>query len=258
MKKHLHYLLFTLFFFLGSSYTFAQLQKGAWKTIQLPKSFESRDWAATAWTGTEFLYWGGSSTDGRPADWKKTKAKGRYVPSNGFYFTDGWRINPTTGTCKPMPPSGLPIGFYKSAWTGRYLFVFNGRYMQMKMYDAQKNVWKAISKVGLPRFQRMNLAVTWTGKEVMIWGGTNYQHTKFYNDGYLYNPETNRWRKMAPSPLISRGSPTSFNTNKEIIIYGGDHNKYLKDGAAYNPTSNTWRKITDNPYHKGHFFETKV
>lgn len=238
---------------------FAQ-ENGQWKTFQLPDSFESRSWAATAWTGSEFLYWGGSSTDYRREDWKKVKAKGRYLPSNGFYFSDGWKINPKTGKFTPMPDSGLPllVEGYTSVWTGRYLFVRGGTHSLMKLYDYQTNVWKKVNRQGAPLDRRINTTQVWTGKEVLIWGGTNYAQTVKYNDGFLYNPTTNVWRKTSASILSKRGSASSFWTGREVIIWGGSDRKQRSNGAAYNPATGKWRKIADNPFDKGYFFYTKL
>jgi len=243
--------------------------KGAWEVFSYPEEFITRKWAAVAWTGEEMLYWGGSSTDRYEEDWKGVKAEGKYMPSNGFYFTDGWKINPKTGTFKKMPPSGLPIliDTYKSAWVaGRYLFVYgNTRNPQgiFKVYDNQTNAWKNVSMVGAPKGDRYMSRLLSVGDEVLIWGGKNYQGTLVYEEGYLYNPATNKWRRAAKSILSARDGNCFFWTGTEAIVWGGwilsnQKTVNLKDGAAYNPKTNQWRKIKDNPYYAGALYEVNT
>jgi uncharacterized protein (TIGR02145 family) len=245
--------------FVASAQESSNTQKGVWKSLPYPDNFIARDWAATAWTGDEVLYWGGS---GGGSEAQNAKAEGRDMPGNGFYFTDGWKINPKTGEFKKMPPSGLPIQIegYRSVWTGRYLFVWGntvGTYGVHKLYDNQTNTWKAVSATNAPHGNRMLTSLIWTGEEVFTWGGDTYEGNKYMSDGYFYNPTTNKWRKAATSILSPRQVVSIVWTGKEIVIWGGwgksatNQLIYLNDGATYNPVTNQWKRIADNPFHKG-------
>ena len=252
MKDYKHYLII-LISFVTYIQSFAQPlknnKKGAWKTLPLPENFETRKWVATAWTGSDFLYWGGSRTDVDKEDLPKVKGKGTYNEANGFYYTDGWMINPKTGKVRKMNTAGLPISIegYTSVWTGKYLFVRAGEYNIMRLFDPKLNKWKAVSLRGAPLDKRINNVLVWTGKEVLIWGGSNYAGNKKMSSGYLYNPETNTWRRTAPSIISERKSPAVLKIGKEIIIWGEFWGKKM-DGAAYNTETNTWRKIADCPF----------
>lgn len=256
---------FTPFFFIGLL-LFINLradaqEKGVWQTYTYPDNFHTRDWAATAWTGKELLYWGGSSTERQADEWAGFNADGQYMQGNGFYFTDGWRINPHTGEFRKMAASGLPIIIdgYQSVWTGKQLFVWGntaGGQGIHKLYDYETDTWKAVSPTGAPYANRMLSDLIWTGEEVFTWGGKNYDGSAQYNDGYLYNPTTNTWRKAAESPLNARDGVSILWTGTEVIVWGGrtfgqTQNTQNRNGAAYNPKTNTWRKIADNPHHEG-------
>ena len=245
-------------------------EKGVWKTIAYPENFFIRDFAATAWTGKEFLYWGGHGSSHSIDDVEKLKPSATYMEGNGFYFTDGWKINPETGTFQKMASSGLPIlsEGYRSAWTGQYLFVWGNTTSGQgihKLYHHETNTWKAVSPTDAPAANRMLTNLIWTGEEVFTWGGKSYQGDRQFDDGYCYNPTTNKWRKVAQSPLEARNSISMLWAGKEIIVWGGWSLAKVKgqkgilhaNGAAYNPKTNTWRKIADNPYDKGETYLTK-
>lgn len=231
-------------------------KKGVWKKIDYPEGFKNRDFAQTAWTGTEYIIWHGSDSESSESEMRNNKSDGRYIPNNGFYYTDGWIINPETGNFRKMPPSGLPplVEGYNSVWTGKYLFVWGYNSSRCKLYDYENNKWVKVTTVGAPS-TRININFIWTGTEIFVFGGDLPNAYKSYNDAYLYNPETNRWRKAAANNLLSnRRSCITMWTGEEVIVWGGSGE--LNDGAAYNPTSNTWRSISSNPYGDGWYWST--
>jgi N-acetylneuraminic acid mutarotase len=99
---------------------------------------------------------------------------------------------------------------------------------------------------------------TWTGNEVLFWGGSSCgslsSQRDVYGDGAAYNPTTDTWRSIstdgAPSP---RDGYAQVWTGKELIIWSGDGSgapdasdyDLRDDGYAYNPTTDTWRKISN-------------
>lgn len=94
-------------------------------------------------------------------------------------------------------------------------------------------------------------APVWTGDEFVVWGG---QDDTFLADGVAYRPATNKWRRLAPSPLSARRSHTGVWTGKYILYWGGlnGSSKALADGAAYDPANDTWRRLPAAPI-AGHF-----
>ena len=85
----------------------------------------------------------------------------------------------------------------------------------------------------------------WTGKEVVIWGGTVGTNQSFA-DGAAYNPATDTWRPLPDAPLRGRVGTAQVWTGRELVVWGGTpgtYNNYLADGAAYVAASNSWKTI---------------
>lgn len=230
--------------------------KGSWKKIDFPEGLKNRDFAQTAWTGTEYIIWHGSDSESDETEMRNNKSDGKYIPNNGFYYTDGWIINPESGDIRKMPPSGLPplVEGYSSVWTGRYLFVWGYNSSRCKLYDYENNKWIKVSTYGAPA-TRINVNFLWTGTEIFVYGGDLPNGYKKYDDAFLYNPETNKWRKAASNNILGkRRSCITLWTGEEVLVWGGSGQ--LNDGAAYNPSSNTWRSISPNPFGDGWYWKT--
>jgi N-acetylneuraminic acid mutarotase len=110
-----------------------------------------------------------------------------------------------------------------------------------------------------PIAARNEYAAVWTGKEMIVWGGYSWNghfpiRTNWYKDGAAYNPATRTWKKLAASPLASRGDSVTVWTGKQMLVFGGvgptrefPQGVAYSDGAAYNPSTNTWRKLAPIP-----------
>lgn len=83
--------------------------------------------------------------------------------------------------------------------------------------------------------------VTWTGEEVVIWGGERRGGGNPLAGGAAYNPETNTWRTMADSPLGTVPEPAWVWTGEELVVW------VHRTAAAWNPEDNTWREIDEWP-----------
>lgn len=102
--------------------------------------------------------------------------------------------------------------------------------------------WK--QKAPFPLKGRDGHTTTWTGSEMIIWGGSVAYVA--VNDGGRFNPMTNSWRVMssqnAPSP---RSGHSSVWTGTELIVWGGHSGiARLDDGARYNPATDTWTPMS--------------
>ena len=80
----------------------------------------------------------------------------------------------------------------------------------------------------------------WTGTEMLVWGP--FTHLAF-------NPLTNHWRSLPPSPLDTRGPPGIVVwSGREMIGWGGGcRGDAFPDGAAYNPAANSWHTLARSP-----------
>ncbi|MGH8990291.1 MAG: Kelch repeat-containing protein [Acidimicrobiia bacterium] len=87
---------------------------------------------------------------------------------------------------------------------------------------------------------------TWTGEELLIWGGSH--GLRAAADGAAYRPDIDQWRPLAPSPLRPRDAAVSAWTGREWILWGGIlGDRHLDDGAAYDPGTDSWRLLPPSP-----------
>lgn len=86
-----------------------------------------------------------------------------------------------------------------------------------------------------PLSARTNHLVTWTGSELLVWGGDNGQ--EFFTDGAAYDPEADSWRWLPSSPLESGLRATSVWAGDHLVAFNID------DTAAYYPASDEWRTL---------------
>jgi hypothetical protein len=143
-----------------------------------------------------------------------------------------------------------------TAWTGAELLVWSG-YVYTGLSDevAEPNGFRfdpisgRTAPIGpSPLGPRSVPASAWTGQELLVWGGQDAAGTSFYDDGAAYDPATDTWRVLPPSPLSAR-VPLSVWTGSEWILWGTGVRRDDRplDGAAYVPATDTWRSIASGP-----------
>ena len=107
-------------------------------------------------------------------------------------------------------------------------------------YNPTTDTWTTITSAGSPP-TRMWPVEAWTGNEMIVWGGEDLNSGQAFNDGGLYNPATNTWRKTtkigAPSPRVGQG----VWTGTELLLWGG---AFDSSGGRYNPSSDSWKPTT--------------
>ncbi|MCL4178993.1 MAG: hypothetical protein KJ072_14775 [Verrucomicrobia bacterium] len=103
-------------------------------------------------------------------------------------------------------------------------------------------------------------SVLWTGRYLAIWGGRRTgDPTSDTNEGYLYDPVEDQWKRMstvnAPTRRAQHGAVW---TGNEMLVWGGSHLRsegtgyeitFPEDFGAYDPTTDTWRRLAsaDSP-----------
>jgi hypothetical protein len=205
-----------------------------WSELAAPP--EVRCCAATGWTGSELLIWGGHIGQS-----DKSVATGMIYDA----AKDAWTEMPAS----PLGPRSLPGG----VWTGREFLVWGGadfsnpapyeRYSDGAAFDPAAGTWRMLPPA--PIDAREPLAV-WTGKEMIVWGSQDREDRKV--DGAAYDPAMNSWRPIADAPIELTDAAASW-TGKEMIVFGAAlHGGNIPEsssaiGAAYDPTSDTWRTI---------------
>src|SRR5574340_480573 len=68
-------------------------------------------------------------------------------------------------------------------------------------------VWRQLSSS--PIGGRSEYGATWTGSDVVVWGGVSWPTGQSSNqarpaDGAAYSPDSDTWRAISPSPLSAR------------------------------------------------------
>ena len=129
-----------------------------------------------------------------------------------------------------------------AVWTGSRMLVMG---LTNGSYDPAANTWHRIARPILPD----KAAVTaWTGRQVIIWGGTCCGGAS--SKGQAYDPAAGIWTLLPAAPLQPRRAAAGAWTGRELIVAGGSGTgtvKTFRDGAAWNPATRTWRTIAPMP-----------
>jgi hypothetical protein len=109
--------------------------------------------------------------------------------------------------------------------------------------------WTATTLAGAPDVRWYHTAV-WTGSEMIVWGGYNYNTGQLQNGG-KYDPATDSWTPTAVpitcNPTVdcapsARSQHSAVWTGIEMIIWGGaDFSGFFSTGGRYNPDTDTWK-----------------
>jgi N-acetylneuraminic acid mutarotase len=179
-----------------------------------------------AWTGSEFIVWGGRSKE------KFDSEGAAYDPGR-----DQWR--------KIAKAPLMERGSAQAIWTGDRLVVWGGwrrtalilrpheYYRDGALYDPKTDAWEKIPSA--PLEGRTGFMMAWTGQKLLIWGGSQTAGTDhtYFNDGAEYDTATQKWELLPKSPLERRSSMAGVWMGDQLIIWGGyHHGKYKDDGAA--------------------------
>jgi len=157
------------------------------------------------------------------------------------------------------------------AWTGREVLVWSGAASSLTangealpdgaLYDPSRDTWRRMA--ASPLAGRVAPSSVWTGEELVVWGGNPGAPAVFavFADGAAYNPTTDTWRRIAPSPVAGRAGAVTVWNGTEVVLWGGlgladpavplpgleprleGGIVPLGDGAAFNPAANAWRRL---------------
>lgn len=195
--------------------------------------------AAVAWTGREILIAGGSNGPGID------HAGAAYDPS-----TDTWR---------PLPdPPGFVAGRSDNhvagpaVWSGVEMVAWQSGLA----FGPDTGKWREIARS--PLAARTHEAVAAIDGRVFVWGGCSQSTPNCdevatgdardeLTDGAVYDPTTDTWAMVSPSPLVAGDHPTATWTGEEVVVGvhapAGTGTAY----AAYDPETATWRSLPAPP-----------
>jgi hypothetical protein len=115
-------------------------------------------------------------------------------------------------------------------------------------YDPVANLWRLLPPA--PTGVAGGLVV-WTGRELISWGGGCCGDSS--SEGAAFNPDSDSWRRLAPSPLAASQHAVGAWTGRELIMFVSGLDPDGKPivgaarAAAYNPVTDTWRVIAPPP-----------
>ena len=230
------------------------------------------------WTGREAIGWGGgccgdawsNGTAYNPTtDTYRNLPRSPLAASQGplgawtgrelVLFVSGWdpldkpyparlaraaAYNPSTNTWRriaPLPGSDVRYGFRGTAvWDGREILVVGAgaKAQSTFAYSPRANHWRRLAPMPAPR---VGAPAVWSGKQLLVWGGSNLRGTAQLPDGVAYNPRTDRWSTITRAPLRARYGPAVQWTGHELIVWGGGiprkagAPRFVRDGAAFIP-----------------------
>lgn len=195
------------------------------------------------WTGHELIVWGGNFN-------------GEEAPARGAAYdpaTNKWR----SIAAAPLSTRENPT----IVWTGHEMIVWGGLSngtttaadrVEGAAYDPATDSWRELPASGAERNELS--AAAWTGKEMVVCL-TSVVSTGLPSGpavvGLAYDPETNRWRDIASSPLSPREQTAFAWTGHELVVWGGisftSGRETVADGAAYDPATDRWRSLAESP-----------
>lgn len=149
-----------------------------------------------------------------------------------------------------VPSEGAPRFAQRAVGTPQGWFVWAlggaGEHNEVAMLDPESLRWRPVLPP-LSQDARNLSALTWTGREALVWGGTEatFGTQPPRNDGYRYDPARDVWssveRRGAPSP---RWAPELFWTGTEALVFGGNNGSRQQwTGGLYDPVDDTWRPV---------------
>jgi hypothetical protein len=252
-----------------------------WFDMSSENAPESRNDALTAWTGFEFIVWGGIGAAGdlitgsvyspwldawndmslTNAPTARRDAKGvwcgdRFIVwggfANGLPLNDGAAYFPGTDTWVPLPSAGAPgpRRNFSAVWTGAVLMIWGGesdtaRFNDGAMYNPTTNIWTALPTTGAPAARSYHSAV-WADSKMIVWGGKD---VGALNDGGIWNGNTGLWEAL---PTVAGQSPradhfAAYTPSRGMVVYGGnDGTSPVGSVENLNPTAGTWTTVAES------------
>ncbi len=219
-----------------------------WTSMTQAGAPQARYQGSAVWTGTEMITFGGLID----TDYNSTNTGARYDPA-----ADAWTA---------LPTQGAPARFgHQAIWTGKQVIIWGGFVVRADdskvwqntgaIYDLATNTWQPLRTpygptefldVHAPDELRAVQTMVWTGKEIVIYGGS-VDKTKPM--GGIYNPDTKVWRSLSTSGLPSRlgivGHSAVWADNGMIVFGGRDlGSSPTNAGASFDPLTNRWTAIS--------------
>jgi hypothetical protein len=252
-----------------------------WRVTPFPEG--RRAIGAMVWTGAEVIVAGGDLhyPDDQAWAFNPTTRTWRELPNTGLSEVEGiegvWTgteaifvggyvhpgmttaaaYNPELDSWRTLTDPPEWIEYHEMVWTGEQVIIYSGNTGpghrdRLLLYDPMTEDWSDSSAMPIEPSHR--LAGVWTGNQLIVWGGYATYGTGHPNsDGAAYDPESDTWTVLSPSPLTPRCDHSGTWTGQELIIFGGmltcGSPQVLADGnaASYDPATEEWELLKPGP-----------
>ena len=205
--------------------------ESGWHTLD-PGPLVPREGAATAWTGTEFVVWGGNDLG----------------VQGGEAHNDGAAYDPATRTWRMMAPAPLPGGRATMAWTDEELLVWvveddvgSGTGPQAvrwpgAAWNPETDTWRELASAPRGRIEftdspSADREVIWTGG-LAIAPGLNA----------AYDPSADAWTELPERPSGTSVSDAVWDGERLVLLAGGN-GPLVPVSLAFSPTSGRWTEL---------------
>ena len=209
-------------------------EHGTWRRI-VPPPIPPAGGMAAAWTGRQLVVWGGQAADG-------------HQPAG-----DGAAYDPAADRWDVLPPAPIAARFGASAvWTGREVLFWGGQdgtgttFADGAAYDPSVGRWRAVPAA--PIGARTSHQAVWTGTDMVVWGGfarcCPIDSVIHDPAAAAYDPDTDRWRRIADVPPPWSGDDGSAVTvvhDRKPLVWRRGHL------ATYDAATNAWTEVTGAP-----------
>lgn len=154
-----------------------------WRLLS-PGPLEPREKHSAVWTGRELVVWGGTP---------RREASG--------HFSDGAAYDPDSDSWRVLSPAPLRGRYgHTAVWTGTQVLIWGGsdeligppvpaRLSDGAAYIPGSDQWYQLPDS--PLGSRYEQLVTWTGEEMILWGGCceDEHAAENFTDGAIYRPD---------------------------------------------------------------------
>lgn len=155
----------------------------------------------------------------------------------------------------PLSGRSNPI----TVWTGSEVIVWSGMdgngvsFDDGAIYHPGQQRWTSMSPPPSPLVYPKGV---WAGDRMVVIGMAGSTVGEVAEEraiGLSYDPATDRWTRLAESPLPTLGDQSLVWTGDRLIVWGGSLGEEARaDGASYDPQTDTWEELPDAPL-KGRF-----
>jgi hypothetical protein len=212
----------------------------------------ARQYPAAAWTGTEFVIWGG------------------YTSVAGFAANDGAAYNPATNRWRKLALSPLrPQAGALAVWSGSRLVILSYFSSGAAAYDPETDLWQVLTppkpavgaSLGWMYALRINdhRLLVWSHADTSTPLGPNSASIRGATTMFIYDESTDEWRLIPTAANAVPDIHEALWTGTQIIVRGDMRDCFTCQGpgplpevtASYRPTTNTWSRLPSEPLEAG-------